>query len=158
MTLDLSADHYSEPICPLDVHALALWVEDAASNGDWIVQSDKLRKPQRLLTNHPIVLKAVLHVLKFMHPTYIAQEIVLSRMMPRQQHGYHQDQQGERWLTRVHVPITTNGNAWHEFEGAGIRFHMLPGWAYTFNATRRHGFGNDGTTPRVHLVFDVLRT
>lgn len=162
--IDLSPDHFSEPICPVDVSALAVWLE--IGHGDWIVQPDRLRKPQRLLNGLPMDLvqplidtvRANLWAALQLAPVgLVEREVVLSRMQPGQVHDFHQDQQPHQWLTRVHVPITTNPFCWHQFEGESP-FEMFPGHAYTFNAVRRHSFGNDGTTPRVHLIFDVLRT
>lgn len=37
------------------------------------------------------------------------------------------------------------------------RVHFEAGKAYSFDARRRHAFGNDGDAARVHLIFDVLR-
>ena len=41
-------------------------------------------------------------------------------------------------------------------EGMAVH-HFALGRAYTFDTTRRHAFGNDGPTERVHLIFAVLR-
>ncbi len=156
--IDLSSEHFSEPLCRVNVDLLAAWLSLGGVGAPWIIQPDNLRKPQRLLDPRPDLTGPLIDkVLTALGVPCKPHEIVLSRMQPRQFHDFHQDQQGVTWLTRIHVPITSTIEAWHEFEGAGMRFHMLPGWAYTFNAVKRHAFGNDGTTPRVHLIFDVMR-
>lgn len=59
-------------------------------------------------------------------------------------------------LSRVHVPIVTNPNAWFMWEPEGTKVHFEAGKAYSFNTLVNHAFGNDGDTERVHLTFDVL--
>lgn len=165
--IDLSPAHTSQAICPVDASALAAWVESRAGQAaPWIVQPDRERKPQRLvdwkqgslLTDTAIPL--VCGVLAALGADLDALEIHLSCMLPGQAHGMHQDQQhhtGREWLTRVHVPVLTNKQAWFTIEGF-CTFPMPAGHAYTFNALRRHDFGNGGPTPRVHLIFDVVKT
>lgn len=167
MTLDLSPDHFCEPICEVSKYCrymLAMWATD--NHPSWIIQPDKERKPQRLLEiPDKLIVSFTSTVFAAMGGNLVAHEIVLSRMMPGQVHGMHQDQQPNGWVTRVHVPIVTNEKAWHTFEDTAVldqggyvnTIHMRVGRAYTFNAQRRHAFGNAGTTPRVHLIFDVLR-
>lgn len=137
----------------------------------------------------------------------VADSVMISRMLPGQNHGMHFDHLHHDCLTRVHVPIVTNPGCWMEFEDEretceanlsrhdltkvmaapwpmldgnrnqiGVvkaakydgtytvgtiekfaRVHFEAGKAYTFDARRRHAFGNDGETARVHLIFDVLR-
>ncbi len=85
----------------------------------------------------------------------IAHRPMLSRMRPGQQHGMHHDLPWSGHLTRVHVPLATNPGAWMQWED-GERVHFCAGKAYTFDIERRHAFGNDGDTDRIHLIFDVL--
>lgn len=50
------------------------------------------------------------------------------------------------------------GSSMVDSEGAvGIKVHFEIGLAYTFDTTKRHAFGNNGETERIHLIFDVLR-
>ena len=37
------------------------------------------------------------------------------------------------------------------------RVHFEVGYAYTFNTLKRHAFGNEGESVRIHFLFDVLR-
>jgi hypothetical protein len=60
------------------------------------------------------------------------------------------------WITRIHVPITTNPDAWHLFEHDSHRVHFACGYAYCFNMRAPHAFGNSGITNRVHLLFDLV--
>lgn len=105
----------------------------------------------------------------------VAASPMLSRVLPGQIHPMHVDIQRSDWLTRVHVPLTTNPGCWMAWEGqcsacdcayphckscmgtGGERVHFEVGNAYTFNTLARHAFGNEGETERVHLIFEVLR-
>ena len=80
---------------------------------------------------------------------------MLSVVMPGHSIPPHQDQQDLRWITRVHVPLTTNDKA--VFIADGETFHMKVGKAYRVNTLAEHEVRNDGLTPRIHFIFDVLR-
>lgn len=84
-----------------------------------------------------------------------ASGVGLFLLAPGQEHPPHQDEQPPRWVTRVHVPVITNPKAIAITEDGAI--HMAVGKAYKFNTLATHAVRNDGATPRVHLVFDVLR-
>lgn len=87
----------------------------------------------------------------------VAHAPMLSLMKPGQSHPYHVDRQRADWITRVHVPLTTNPGCWMAWEkDGGEHVHFDDGNAYTFNTLERHAFGNDGKTERVHLIFEVL--
>lgn len=153
--LDLSAGHFWEPICDVDVAPLAAWM--ATTDARWIVQAYE-DKPQRLFSlPQPLIRSLTDKVLSHFPGKPTVGDVMLSRMRPGRVHGMHHDQ-GE-WITRVHVPLTTNHRCWLSFEDLddGKRFHLPVGKAYTFNAARqRHAFGNEGSTERVHLLFDVI--
>lgn len=52
---------------------------------------------------------------------------------------------------RLHVPIETNSGCWFELEGR--RLHLpADGSAYLINTSLMHRIGNEGTSPRTHLV------
>lgn len=146
---------------PADIVALAAWVRDHA-DGEWS-SPPAPTKPQRVYRERlPIALvqpifDRALAELEYFPGEIIADMPMLSRMMPGQSHGMHADIQSSDWITRVHVPIVTNPEAWIMFESEGQRVHFAEGMAYTFNTIERHAFGNDGPAPRVHLIFDVLR-
>ena len=74
---------------------------------------------------------------------------------PGQIHPAHQDMQPTEWVTRVHIPLVTNPHAVATMDDG---YHqMLVGKAYLFNTLVTHAVANGGTTPRIHLVFDVKR-
>jgi Aspartyl/Asparaginyl beta-hydroxylase len=154
--MDLSAGHFWEPICAVDVTLLAAFLTDQSVRG-WIVQGSP-DKPQRLFSVPRIITRPIIDKVFdcFPSPRPTVGDVMLSRMRPGQVHGMHVDQ--GYWMTRVHVPIITNPACWLLFEDQGERFHLPVGQAYTFNAAgRRHAFGNEGKTERVHLLFDVIR-
>lgn len=148
--MDLTWDHFSETICAVDVAALIAWLP---TPGGWIIQQGD--SPARLM-NVPMAQAVIAEIAKHFPCPIRAQEIVLSRMMPGQNHGMHIDRQTSDWLTRVHVPLVTNAESWLRFEDQPD-MHFDVGWAYTFNTERRHAFANLGDTPRVHLIFDAMR-
>ena len=150
--LDLSLWHFSEAICPVDMSELIPHARLAA-----FTYQPTENKPQRVFSIPPQALPVIHAVCQHFPCDCIASEVVLSRMMPGQSHGYHVDRQNTDWLTRVHVPLLTNDRSWLMFEDNGEKLKFAVGSAYTFNAERRHAFANEGETPRVHLIFDVLR-
>ena len=79
--------------------------------------------------------------------------VLLTRLIPGQSHRLHVDQQKDDWLTRIHVPITTNPFCLMVFEDERVHFEV--GKAYGFNTLAMHGASNLGDTDRVHLMFDV---
>jgi hypothetical protein len=134
-------------ICDVDISG----VEIPASGWNTPAYPDK---PQRIFEP---VCRAVLATVLAHFPGCTARDTMLSRMRPGQVHGFHVDQQTtDTWVTRVHVPLVTNPGAWMRFDGHGF-VHFEVGSAYTFDTNIRHQFGNDGTTDRVHLIFDVVR-
>ena len=155
-------------ICPVEIAPLLQWVE--ASAGRWPEPSTPC-KPSRIQGDRlpmDLVDPITAQVLAEFDPAaelhghpgkFIAAEPMLSRMLPGQSHGYHVDTQRADCVTRVHVPITTNPDAWIAFESliGGLNMHLEAGHAYTFNTALRHAFGNNGETARVHLIFEVLR-
>ncbi len=116
-------------------------------------------KPQRAFRMQEApAARAIIHeVLSCLWGNLVTADAMLSRMLPGQSHGMHVDIQPAHWLTRVHVPLVTNAGCWMRFEDEASDVHLAVGKAYTFDATRRHAFGNRGDTERIHLIFDVLR-
>lgn len=150
-------------LCPVDVAAAVAWLAD---NRPPFPEPSTPDKPQRvwnlpLAITQPIV-DTVLLALRAPHVTInmATDALCLSRMLPGQNHGLHVDIQRSDSVTRVHVPLTTNPGCWMQWEVdsvLGDRVHFEVGHAYSFDTLQRHAFGNDGTTERVHLLFDVLR-
>lgn len=144
------------PVCPVDVTALAAWLADARPHWPALPCPTK---PQRIAPPAELTGPIVSHVLARFDGAArtVADAVRLSRMLPGQRHDLHVDRQRSDWITRIHVPIVTNPGAWMLWEEEPGRVHFEAGVAYTFDTTRRHAFGNDGATERVHLMFDVLR-
>ena len=80
---------------------------------------------------------------------------MLSVVLPGDDIPPHVDLQDPNWLFRVHIPLTTNDQAF--FNVNGVDHHMKIGCAYKVNTLDRHGISNRGTTPRIHFMFDVLQ-
>lgn len=89
---------------------------------------------------------------------------MLSVVMPGHSIDPHADQQAPGWVTRVHIPLLTNPSATFIFPHddsrlltAGRSWNMQVGEAYLVDVSRVHEVRNEGSTPRVHFMFDVLR-
>ena len=77
----------------------------------------------------------------------------MSVVMPKEDINPHTDWQYPDWITRIHIPLTTNPLSFHNTDG--VDFHMDVGMVYMVNPTILHHVHNDGDTPRIHLMFDV---
>lgn len=55
---------------------------------------------------------------------------------------------------RFHVPLVTNPGAWLTVDGE--RYHLPAGHVFAFDKHRPHSGGNDGDTPRSHLIIDIM--
>jgi hypothetical protein len=86
-------------------------------------------------------------------PGLSSYQYMLSVVMPGREIAPHKDQQADYWLFRVHVPLTCNDQSF--FICNGKPHHMAPGFAYKVNTLAEHAVTNDGTTPRIHLMWDV---
>jgi hypothetical protein len=78
---------------------------------------------------------------------------LLSVVMPGATIDPHTDELGADWLARIHVPLLTNDDAMF-ISGDTVR-HLPVGFAHEVNTRERHAAWNAGTTPRVHLMFDL---
>lgn len=85
---------------------------------------------------------------------YASNNRMLSVVMPDEGIEPHSDNPSSDWRVRVHVPLVTNDKAIFFVEGAA--FHMTAGRAYLVNVRQRHEIKNDGPTPRIHFMFDVV--
>ena len=142
-------------LCAVDTAPLRAWLEDTAP--PWPTLPDA-SKPERVRDlPAPLWSDIVSAVLDVLDPAdhLRAEDVLLARVRPGQSHPMHVDAQPDDHLTRVHVPVLTNPGVWFEWEDCPGRVHFEAGKAYTFDTTRRHSFGNDGATDRVHLMFDV---
>jgi hypothetical protein len=79
---------------------------------------------------------------------------MLSVVMPGHAIEPHRDDQSEKWVARIHVPLTTNEKAL--FYSAGVPHNLKVGTAYLVNTTEVHEIKNDGDCPRIHFMFDAV--
>lgn len=143
-------------VCGVDVGPAVDWL--AAGSFSFPSPSTP-DKPQRIFAPPAsIIAPIVARVLHALAAPVVAHEPMLSRVRPGQEHGMHVDVQRSDWVTRIHVPLTSNPGCWFAWEAEGGRkVHFDVGQAYTFDTSARHAFANEGLTDRVHLIFDVLR-
>ena len=88
-------------------------------------------------------------------PGCVGLDRMLSAVMPGHDIPPHTDNQNERWVCRVHVPLLTNPQAFFVVEDKP--YHLEVGKAYLVDTRRMHAVINGGTTPRIHFMFDVVR-
>ena len=163
----MAADLFSKcwyDLGPVNVAEAVAWLE--AEEKPWPTSTAEM-KPQRIFTLPGFFDELISDVLSLVvthsgEDYLIGHAPMLSRVMPGVDHGLHCDTQRADWLTRIHVPLATNPGCWMRFEdeddaGKPKPVHFQVGHAYTFNTLKRHAFGNAGETPRVHLIFEVLR-
>lgn len=67
---------------------------------------------------------------------------------------HHTDTLRDGWVTRIHVPLVTNPDAW--FIIGGREHHLDVGMSYQVNPAIPHAVRNQGEISRVHLMFDVI--
>ena len=86
------------------------------------------------------------------HITGIPVLRMLSVVMPGHSIEPHKDLQDPNWLTRVHIPLTTNDQSIFYIEGQPNHFEV--GMAYLVDTRIEHAIENKGATPRIHLMID----
>lgn len=143
----------------LDVAAVASWIS-AIDFADWPQQHpiDAQLRPAMVndLAWHGFGQRTtalVATILQTLKPGVVAYNRMLSVVMPGHSIHAHVDAQLPDWITRVHVPLTTNEQAVTVM--ADEPHHMQVGTAYAVDTTREHAVRNDGDTPRIHFMFDV---
>ena len=78
---------------------------------------------------------------------------MLSVIMPGNSIEAHSDPQEPNWLTRLHIPLTTNDQS--IFYIAGQPNHFEVGKAYHVDTRIEHAIENYGSTPRIHFMLDI---
>jgi hypothetical protein len=114
-------------------------LKPAMTHGDWLGFEAQWRPMVDVLMPH--------------FPGCQAYQQMLSVVMPGDDIPPHRDQQPDNWITRVHVPLTSNDKSQFIVDGKPVR--MEPGVAYLVNTLAEHAVVNDGPTPRIHFMFDV---
>ena len=87
------------------------------------------------------------------HITGIPAKRMMSVVMPGHSIEPHTDLQADNWLTRIHVPLTTNDQSIFYIEGQPNHFEV--GKAYYVDTRIEHAIENKGTTPRIHFMLDI---
>jgi hypothetical protein len=80
-------------------------------------------------------------------------KLMVSVVMPGHAIQPHIDAQPPYWLCRVHFPLTTNEES--RFIVGAEHHYMDVGNTYRVNTEVEHSVENAGSTPRIHLMFDV---
>lgn len=142
-------------ICDVDVEALALWARGPLP---WPARTDPTKPLRIWAMAGDLVGPLVSQILAHFSPPVIARDACLSLMPAGDSHPMHVDSEPATFITRVHVPLTTNPGCWFEWEEESRRVHFDVGAAYCFDTQSRHAFGNDGESDRIHLLFDVWRS
>lgn len=149
-------DRSCEPFAAVSVADLVSWIGGIPFQ-DWPQQRRDELRPAMVndLSWHGFGTMAAPIVAELMQsfPGCEAHQPMLSVVMPGHAIEPHTDQQPPAWRCRVHVPLTTNGNS--RFVVGGMAHRMHVGTAYRVNTEAEHAVTNDGTTPRVHFMFDV---
>jgi len=59
-----------------------------------------------------------------------------------------------KYSKRIHIPLYTNNECMQIFENRN--YHLEAGYAYEINNRIFHSASNNGETPRVHIILDLL--
>lgn len=79
--------------------------------------------------------------------------VMLARMAPGGVIKPHRDANpAAKWPHKIHVPLLTNEKVTFFVEGVG--YHFAEGEAVEVNNMGVHAVANEGTTDRIHLIFE----
>lgn len=152
-----------EALSPIDASGMAAWIaaipfsawpqgphspDEAGNYTPTMVQGLEWRGIRAFA--EPIVAAAMAHF-----PGCEAYNHLLSVVMPGNSIPPHVDHQPSDWITRVHVPLTTNPDS--RFIVGGIAHAMQVGLCYRVNTLAEHSVENAGATPRIHFMTDIRR-
>lgn len=144
---------------PIKVAAVVQWIT-AIPLEDWNQQKPHGVLPLKpaMMSNHtwhgfgeafdPLVADILAY-----YPGCIAQQRMLSVVMPDDEIPRHVDAQCPEWVERIHVPLTTNEHA--AFVCDDGEHFMQVGCAYRVNTEAYHAVYNRGPTARIHFMFDA---
>lgn len=146
---------------PIKVAAVVQWIT-AIPFEDWGQQKPAGALPLKpaMMSDHTWhgfgdALDPIVNDILEYFPGCIAQQRMLSVVMPQDEIPRHVDDQCPEWVERVHVPLTTNADA--AFVCDDGPHCMEVGSAYRVNTETHHAVYNRGATPRIHFMFDVRR-
>ncbi len=149
-----------EKFAEVDVRQLTDWVLTIPFT-DWPQQNPPGRELKPAMTNedwHGLKDKSndMVEKLRLVIGNPKVKDRMLSVVMPGHDIYPHKDTFGTDWLYRVHVPLTTNDRA--IFIVDGITHWLRAGSAYKVNISKRHMVVNNGSTPRIHFMFDCYES
>lgn len=151
---------HCEKICDgIDVTPLSSWLA-LIPFSEWPQQPELFGQPRPAMINDPgwhgFGILAMAFVGGIKHSALSGKlwhSPMLSVVMPGHFIGSHRDEQATNWLYRIHFPITTNKNCTMVMDRA---YHLEVGNAYQINTTKEHAIVNNGATPRIHFMIDVV--
>ena len=145
-----------ERLATVDIDGILGWLA-GISFDEWPQQSRLELRPAMVtdLDWHGFgdVTEPMVNSLMGFFPGCVAEQRMLSVVMPGHSIDPHVDRQSPHWVCRVHVPLTSNDQS--VFMVGGEVHRLEPGEAYEVNTEAEHSVANDGLTPRVHFMFDV---
>ncbi len=141
-----------EPLAPIDVTDLVNWITEV--NRSWIKGPDRPYvevDPVFLQNKTDLTVEALMRLFPGCRDTGRS----ITAINAGDYVPFHTDNCAPEWITRVHVPITTNPDAW--FLTDALAHHLEVGMSYRVNPGRPHAVANYGNATRVHLMFDVIQ-
>lgn len=85
----------------------------------------------------------------------IATRVMLANLPPKSFIAPHTDGNKTGSIPhKIHIPILTNEDSFFYVDGE--KFHLEEGKAYEVNNSAKHSVVNNGTTGRIHLIFEYL--
>jgi len=146
-------------LCDVDVADMAEWI-GAIPFDEWPQQGPGKPSMQSNLAWHgfkEIAEPVAVQIRKqFKEPVISLENWMLSAIMPEHSIEPHVDQQNAaRWISRVHMPLLSNAKAFYRI--GGVDHVMQVGKAYLIDTRVEHSVRNQGSTPRIHFMLDVMR-
>jgi len=100
----------------------------------------------------PVMHQATAH-LNYKKPYY--PKVMLANLPAKSFIRPHTDGSAEKLSPhKIHIPLVTNQDCF--FYEEQVRFHFEEGMAYEVNNVKTHSVINNGTTDRIHLVFECI--
>jgi hypothetical protein len=88
-------------------------------------------------------------------PDYVPIRGEVVNLLPKKSLDLHIDTYWfHKHSKRVHVPLYTNDDSVQIFENRN--YHLNIGYAYEINNRIMHSAANNGQTPRIHIILDLL--
>lgn len=85
----------------------------------------------------------------------MATRVMLAKLPPKSFIAPHTDGTSNGSIPhKIHIPIETNKDSFFYVEEE--KFHFKEGRAYEVNNSAKHAVANNGSTDRIHLIFEYL--